>query len=295
MTTARRTFAILGAGRLGRTLGHLLGRRGYIPVGVSCRTMRSARQAAVFIGGGIPTTSNAEAAAAASLVLITTPDGAIAQLARDLARSDVAWTGKVVAHTSGALSSAALEPLRRRGARVASLHPLASVADPRLGLKSLHGMPFATEGDRGAVRVLRRLVVSLGGTPATIPPQAKALYHLIACLLSNDLVAFLAYGFEAARGLGLGGREAARLYLPLVRGTVENVAHLGPVKALTGPISRGDVTTLRLHGEALRSLPPELRRVHRLLALRSIDLALAARSIDQGTASRLARLLSSLP
>jgi predicted short-subunit dehydrogenase-like oxidoreductase (DUF2520 family) len=291
----RTTFAILGAGRLGRTLGRLLARRGLAPAGISCRTLRSARQAAVFIGGGTPTTSNALAAAGASLVLISTPDGAIAPLARELARSEVAWPGKIVAHTSGALSSAALEPLRRRGARIASIHPLASVADPRLGLRGFRGLPFAIEGDPPAVRALRRLVVSLGGTPVTIPPQAKALYHLIACLLSNDLVALLSYGFEAARGLGLGPREAARLYLPLVRGTVENVAHLGPVKALTGPVSRGDIATLRLHGEALRSLPPELRRLHRLLALRSIDLALRARTIDREEASRLARLVASLP
>jgi predicted short-subunit dehydrogenase-like oxidoreductase (DUF2520 family) len=129
----------------------------------------------------------------------------------------------------------------------------------------------------------------------TIPRQAKVLYHLIACLMSNDLVALLSIGIDTARGLGLGRREAARLYLPLVRGTVENVARLGPVKALTGPVSRGDVTTLRLHSEALRALPSDLRRLHRILALRSTALALEAGTIDPEMAVRLARLLSSLP
>jgi predicted short-subunit dehydrogenase-like oxidoreductase (DUF2520 family) len=291
----RITFAVLGAGRLGRTLGRQLARSGLQPGGITTRTRRSARQAVTFIGGGEPTASNARAAEGASLVLIATPDRAIAPLARELSSGGGLWSRKVVAHTSGALSSSALEPLRRRGAQVASLHPLASIADPRPGLTSFTGTPFAIEGDPKAVRLLRRLVQELGGVPVTIPREAKALYHLIACLVSNDLVALLSFGLGAARGLGLNEREALRLYLPLVRGTVENVRQLGPVKALTGPVSRGDVTTLRLHAEVLRTLPAEVRKLHRLLSLRSTALALEARTITPDVAVRLARLLGSLP
>lgn len=289
-----REFAIIGAGRLGRTLGRLLALRGYEPAGLSCRTLRSARLARAFIGGGEPTTSNAQAATRAPLVLIATPDREIASVARELARARLPWTGRIVAHTSGAVSSAALDPLKRRGALVASVHPLASIAAPRPDI-DLRGTPFAIEGDPGAVRALRRLIVEMEGTPVTIPRQAKALYHLIACILSNDLVAFLAGGLEAARGLGLGTRQAARLYLPLIRGTVENVSRLGPVRALTGPVSRGDLATLRLHGEALRTLPADVRRVHRVLALRSVGLALEAGTITPEVAARLTRLLGSLP
>lgn len=287
-------FAIIGAGRLGRTLGRLLALREYRPTGLSCRTLHSARQARAFIGGGEPTTSNVQAAARARLVLLATPDREIVPVARELARSRLTWSGRIVFHTSGAISSAALEPLKRRGALVASVHPLASIAAPRRDV-DLRGTPFAIEGDPGAVRPLRRLVVEIGGAPVTIPRQAKALYHLIACMLSNDLVAFLAGGFEAARGLGLGTRQAARLYMPLIRGTVENVARLGPVRALTGPVSRGDIATLRLHGEALRTLPAEMRRVHRALAQRSVGVALEARTITPEVAARLVRLLGSLP
>jgi len=290
----KKEFAIIGAGRLGRTLGRLLALREYAPAGLSCRTLRSARQARAFIGGGEPTTSNVQAAARAPLVLIATPDREIVPVARDLARGRLPWRGRIVAHTSGAISSAALDPLKRCGALVASLHPLASIAAPRPDL-DLQGTPFAIEGDPGAVRPLRRLIIEVGGTPVTIPRQAKALYHLIACILSNDLVAFLAGGFEAARGLGLGTRQAARLYLPLIRGTVENVARLGPVRALTGPVSRGDIATLRLHGEALRTLPAEVRRVHRTLAVRSVGLALEGGRITPDVAARLVRLLGSLP
>lgn len=291
----QKSFSIIGAGRLGRTLGRVLKLRGYEPAGVSARSLRSARQASAFIGGGEPTTSNARAAGSAALVFITTPDSAIAPLARELAAARLPLARRIVAHTSGALSSSALEPLARQGTRTASVHPLASIAEARAGLRNLEGTPFAIEGDPGAVGVLRRLVQSIGGTPVTIPRQAKVLYHLVACLLSNDLVALLSFGLDTARGLGLSRHEATRLYLPLVRGTVENVARLGPVKALTGPVSRGDVSTLRLHADSLRTLPPDLRRLHRILALRSAALALEARTITPEMAMRLARILSSLP
>ncbi len=290
----KQEFAIIGAGRLGRTLGRLLVRHGHQAAGLSCRSLRSARQARQFIGGGEPTTSNTQAAARGQLVLMATPDREIAPVARELARMRLPWSDRVVAHTSGAVSSEALEPLRQRGAWVASLHPLVSIAAARPDL-DFHGTPFAVEGNSRAVRVLRRLVLDMGGHPVTIPRQSKALYHLIACILSNDLVALLSSGFEAARGLGLGTRQASTLYLPLIRGTIENVSRLGSVKALTGPVSRGDLPTLRLHAEALRTLPADLRRLHKILALRSATLALQARSITPETAARITRLLGSLP
>jgi predicted short-subunit dehydrogenase-like oxidoreductase (DUF2520 family) len=290
----KKEFAIIGAGRLGRTLGRLLFRHGYTPTGLSCRSLPSARQARVFIGAGNPTTSNLKAASRADIVLMATPDREIAPVARELGRARLPWTGRIVAHTSGAISSAALEPLRRRGALVASIHPLASIAAPRPDV-DLRDTPFAIEGDVRAMPILRKLVHDIGGLPVTIPREAKALYHLIACIVSNDLVAFLGGGFEAARGLGLGTRQAARLYLPLIRGTLDNIARLGPVKALTGPISRGDIATLRLHTDALRTLPADLRRLHRILAVRSSILAQQAGTITPETAARIARLLASLP
>src|SRR2546426_9976808 len=100
-------FAVIGAGRLGRTLGRLLLRRGYAPAGLSCRSLRSARQARAFIGAGEPTTSNAEAAARAALVLMATPDREIAAVARGLGRAPPSRGRRVVAHTTGAGSSPA--------------------------------------------------------------------------------------------------------------------------------------------------------------------------------------------
>src|SRR2546426_11638256 len=116
-------FAVIGAGRRGRTLGRLLLRRGYAPAGLSCRSLRSARQARAFIGAGEPTTSNAEAAPRAALVLMATPDREIAAVAPQLARAPLSRSGRTGAPTSGAVSSPALRAPRHRRALRASMPP----------------------------------------------------------------------------------------------------------------------------------------------------------------------------
>src|SRR2546426_4140487 len=116
-------FAVIGAGRLGRTFGRLLLRRGYAPTGLSCRSLRSARQACAFIGAGEPTTSNAEAAARAALVLMATPDREIAAVAPRPARAPPSRSGPLVAPTSRARPSPAPPPPPRRRAPVGSLPP----------------------------------------------------------------------------------------------------------------------------------------------------------------------------
>src|SRR2546428_9056461 len=93
-------FAVIGAGRLGRTLGRLLMRRGYLPTGLSCRSLRSARQARAFIGAGEPTTSNVKAAARATLGLMATPDPEIPAVARELAPARLSWGGPILAPTT---------------------------------------------------------------------------------------------------------------------------------------------------------------------------------------------------
>src|SRR2546428_10838339 len=98
----KKEFALIGAGRLGRTLGRLLLRHGYAPTGLSCRSLRSARQARAFIGAGEPTASNVQAAARAGLVLIATPDREGVPVARGLAPAPPPWAGRVGAHCSRA-------------------------------------------------------------------------------------------------------------------------------------------------------------------------------------------------
>jgi predicted short-subunit dehydrogenase-like oxidoreductase (DUF2520 family) len=180
------------------------------------------------------------AAVGVDLVVIATPDGAVAEVAAAIAPVDTA----AVAHMAGSLG---LTPLGAH-ARPASIHPLVSLPDPDLGARRLRGAWFAVAGDP----IARRVVDDLGGTPIEVGDADRVAYHAAACVASNHLVALLGSVERIAATAGV----PLAAYLDLVRATVDNVEVLGTEKALTGPAARGDWDTINRH----RAVLPERER-----------------------------------
>lgn len=180
--------------------------------------------------------SPAAAAAGVDLLVIATPDGSITEVARSVEpRSDT-----VVAHLAGSLGLAALHPHPRR----AALHPLVALPSPEVGTRRiLDGAWFAVAGDPLA----RRAVGDLGGRWFEVADEHRAAYHAAAVIASNHVVALLGQAERVASTAGV----PLAAYLDLVRATVQNVAELGPVAALTGPAARGDWVTIERHLAAL--------------------------------------------
>jgi predicted short-subunit dehydrogenase-like oxidoreductase (DUF2520 family) len=177
----------------------------------------------------------APAARDCDLLLLSVPDAAVA----GLARSVDPVPGTVVAHCAGSLGLDVLEPHPRR----ASIHPLVALPSPEVGAGRLRGAWFAVAGDAMAGRV----VADLEGTAVEVPDEDRAVYHAAAVIASNHLVALLGQVDRLAASVGV----PLEAYLDLVRGTVENVAALGPAAALTGPVARGDWDTVARHRAAL--------------------------------------------
>src|SRR5262249_53802294 len=148
-------------------------------------------------------------------------------------------------HSSGALTSDELAPLRRSGASVASVHPLMTLV--RNSSPSLNGVPFALEGDAAAVKAAREIARNLGGEPFAIRKENKVAYHAFGAFTSPLLIAMLAAAEEVAGVAGISPAEARKKMLPIIKQTVENYAALGPEKALTGPLVRGDAEIVRKH------------------------------------------------
>jgi predicted short-subunit dehydrogenase-like oxidoreductase (DUF2520 family) len=287
-------FSLVGAGRLGLPLGRRLSRcPGYRLVGVACGSEASAWRAVRRIGRGRPYGSATEAAEKARLVLICVPDRRIAVVASRLADDRPDWTGFTVLHTSGALDASELEPLARRGAQVGSLHPLQTFSGDRHDSRRLRHCFYAVEGMPAAVRTARGLIRGLGGRAMTVPPDAKTAYHLCACLLSNYLVSLVTFGRQLYPVSRLSASRWMHQFAPLMRTTLDNLERDGPERVLTGPLSRGDLDTLRRHLRHLRREPSSLRTLHRILALRAVELARSGARIDAATAGRLRRLLGS--
>ena len=220
--------------------------------------MRRGRALAKKAGAKAVTIENA--ALEASLLWLCVPDqqigGAAAALAARVGVSTT-WRGatgsRVAFHSSGALLSDELAPLRAAGFAVASVHPLMTfVSGSR---PSMTGVPFAIEGNPAATKIARRVVRDLGAESFVLPAARKAAYHAWATMTSPLLVAYLVTLEEAARMAGLSREYARRMSLPIILQTIRNYRQLGPANSFSGPFIRGDAETVAKHLALLRTNP----------------------------------------
>lgn len=294
MTT--KTVAIIGAGRVGSSVGYLLNRAGYAVISVAARTAASAEKAAAFIGAGKATTDVVQAAAGAEVVFITTPDRVIQDVCETIAAAGALKPGALVIHMSGAHSLGLLDAAKNNKADRAVLHPLQSLASNEQGIRTLPGSYFRIEADAAAQAVAREIVKALGGIELVMPKwrpdkDSAALYHAGAVAVSNYFVALVDYGLKFYEALGADKREALKAVLPLIKGTLHNIETLGIPDALTGPIMRGDVETVQDHLAAMRKRTPELVDLYNALARQTVSVARDRGSISQDTAKELLDLV----
>jgi predicted short-subunit dehydrogenase-like oxidoreductase (DUF2520 family) len=270
------TTAIVGAGRMGQGLGLGLAAAGW-DVTLLARTARP-----------VPPLLRLHAAPGAgdvvhraSLVLVATPDDAIPAAAADLAASGGVGPGHTVLHLSGLLDRSALAALRATGAALGSFHPLQTVADPAAAPARLRGAYAGIEGDPRAMATAQRVAGALGMIAVPLDPGAKPLYHAGAVLIANYTTALVGVAQGLAVRAGVPVEVAARMYLPLVAGTAANLAELGAARALTGPIRRADLGTLRAH---LAALPADVAQLYRALGVAALELAREAGLAEESAA-----------
>jgi len=257
-------ITMVGAGNLAGALAVALREAGYgidqIVSRGSAASLRRARRLAREVGASAATAARAQIRA--EVVWFCVPDSAIASAAASLTGA-ADWQGKVALHSSGALTSDELAALRRRGAAVASVHPLMTFV--RGSRPSLVGVPFAIEGASQAVRAARTIVQQLRGRTFTIRKQQKEAYHAWGMFASPLLTALLAASERVAGAAGVGRKAARERMLPILRQTLDNYARLGAAGSFSGPIARGDVGTVGKHLQVLLEVP-EVREIYVALA-----------------------------
>jgi predicted short-subunit dehydrogenase-like oxidoreductase (DUF2520 family) len=143
---------------------------------------------------------------------------------------------------------------------------------------------FAIEGDELAVRRARRIARALGGVPAGITAAMKPLYHAAGVFAAGFCLALEEAGVRMLMTAGLKRREAQRALLSLTRQVLEHYEKLGPQKAWTGPLSRGDFGMVAVHQEALRQAQPEFLEAY------SVVSRLAAQVLSHDPAAMLREL-----
>jgi predicted short-subunit dehydrogenase-like oxidoreductase (DUF2520 family) len=261
-----RTISIVGAGRVGRSLAKRLRELGWRLGAVVTRSPATARAAVRAIGGGSPQSRLTREALDAAIILITTPDNALAGVSEALARvGGKECRGKVVLHASGALDRSVLAPLARCGAATGSLHPMQTFSGR--ALPNLEGVIFAVEGDPRARRAAQQIARQLGGVPVTIKGANKPVYHAAGVLVAGHALALVEAATQMLVGIGFTRRRAAAALLPLMRQMLDNFERLGPQAAWTGPIARGDFSVVAKHGKALGQFPREFQETYTALSL----------------------------
>lgn len=250
-------IAIVGAGTLASALASAFHSNGYrISEIVSRSNPQSLRRARILASATQSSATTAQAAElSAGLVWICVPDDAIASVASQVV-GERDWRGKIVVHSSGALSSDALEPLRRKGAEVASAHPLMTFvtsSQPKLA-----GVPFALEGTAKALTAVEGIIGDFGAQAFRIAREEKAAYHAFGFFSSPAIVALVAAAIDVGKLAGLDAKRARDLMEPIVRQTIDNCFRTSPQQAFSGPVRRGDIETIRKHLEVLHQQPDSL-------------------------------------
>lgn len=254
MPQSKASVTLIGAGNLAHALGPALRAAGYRIDAVAARSPASSRKRAAALARRLNarTVLLADAAPGPDITWICHTDDALAETARLLARKP-GWKGKIVFHSSGALTSQVLSPLRRAGAHVASLHPMMTFVPG--AIPSMDQVPFAVEGDRQAVAAARKIVKALGAEIFSIGRNSKTLYHALGSFSSPLLVATLATAERVGRASGLTAGQARKLIRPILRQTLRNYEERGAAAAFSGPIRRGDLNTVRRHLRELKRVP----------------------------------------
>jgi predicted short-subunit dehydrogenase-like oxidoreductase (DUF2520 family) len=282
-TSPPRAFALVGPGRAGTAVALALAARGWRPVAVAGRALDTSSTRTVAARLAAPAVEVADAGRDADVVIIATPDAAIANAATTL--TPALRPGALVIHLSGASTLHELDGvlLARPDVEVGSLHPLQSLPSADVGRRRLAGSWCAVDGSP----TVEKIALTLGMRPFRLDAadrggggfadrrrkagacdgdKMRVRYHAAACVASNHLVALLGQVERLAAHAGV----PFEALLPLVRGTVENIDELGPAAALTGPVARGDHDTLARHVD---SLPADERETYQALVREARRLA----------------------
>lgn len=281
-------IGIIGTGRVGAVLGSALRAAGHAIVGTTATSEASLDRAEAMLPG-VPVLDIETVAERAELVLFTVKDDVLEELVAGLARLGRFKPGQIVLHCAGRFGTEVLAPAAAAGAIVLALHPSLSFTGTSMDLPRLRQATIAVTGAKAVLPIGQALVVEIGAEPVLVAEADRALYHAAIAHAANHTVVVLSQALELLTSLG--AEDPARILRALVEASVANTLQSGP-SALTGPVSRGDVETVRAHLDALDEYAlsagsTEVRTAYAALARATASRALANGTIDEATAARI--------
>jgi predicted short-subunit dehydrogenase-like oxidoreductase (DUF2520 family) len=285
---ARLRVGVISAGRVGAVLGAALARAGHEIVAVSAVSRDSVRRVERLLPG-VAIKPPPEVVADADFVLLSVPDDELRALVSGLASTDAWRPGQIAAHTSGAVGIGVLDPAAARGVLPLALHPVMTFTGRPEDIDKLTGAAFGVTAPDELRPVAEALVVEIGAEPVWVPELARPLYHAALTVGANYLVTTVNDAVDLLARSGV--EHPARLLAPLLSAALDNALRLGD-GALTGPVSRGDVATVRSHLATLTQDAPETVAAYVAMARRTAERAAAAGRLTTEQADTMREALS---
>ena len=279
---------VVGTGRAGSVLGAALNRAGHEVVaayGVS----DTSRLRAEALLPGVPLLPVEDVMAKADLVLVTIPDDELPGFIATAVNQDFVTPGQILVHASGRYGIGIFADATALGALPLALHPAMTLTGTSLDLERLSGAPFGVTAPEALRPIAEALVVEMGGEPVWVPEASRALYHAALANGANHLVTLVSQSLDLLGSAGI--EEPARLLSPLLYAALDNSLRQGD-QALTGPVVRGDASTVAAHIGVIGQISPEARNAYIALARLTADRALDAGTLNPANAAPLLEVLA---
>jgi predicted short-subunit dehydrogenase-like oxidoreductase (DUF2520 family) len=263
---------LIGPGRVGQALAaSLLQTNSYTLMGIYHPDIKQAKKVTQQLKQGIPCDTLA-ALPTADITFITAPDDIIPSLCTQLSNEATLKPESIIAHMSGILDSKVLMPVKKQNVSIGSLHPLKAFR--RTNKPEHHAfknIDCAVEGETHATTCLTTLAQTLGAHVFVLDPEKKAIYHAAAIMASNYLVTLAAESSTLFQEAGVADDDALKLCTRLMQTSLDNLKHVQtPEQALTGPLMRGDINTLKQHLDHIKS--PVTQALYRAAGLATLPL-----------------------
>ncbi|MEP7055447.1 MAG: DUF2520 domain-containing protein [Actinomycetota bacterium] len=285
---ARLTVGVVGTGRVGSVLGAALMRAGHTVIAAYAVSAQSRARAERLLPG-VPLKPADEVVKEAGLALLATPDDVLEDVVGGLAAAGAFGPGQLVVHVCGRFGLEVLAPATRIGAIPLALHPVMTFAGAPEDLQRLTGSTFGVTAPDLLRPVAEALVIDMEGEPVWVPAQARPVYHAALVYAANNIVTLTTSAADVLSQAGV--ENPARLLGPLLGASLDNALRRGD-QAMTGPVSRGDAGTVRVHLEALRREAPELVAPYIALARLTAERALQAGLLRADQAEGLLEVLA---
>jgi len=260
---------VVGAGRVGAVLAAALRDAGHEIVAAAGESAASRTRIETLLPG-VPVRKPTDVARSCDLLLLTVPDDMLRNVVTMLVGSGAISPGQYVVHTSGRHGLAVLDAATEIGAHPVAMHPAMTFTGTGVDLGRLPGIVYGVTAGEPDRPLVEGLVADLAGVPMWVPEDRRTLYHAGLAHGANHLVTLVAQALELLAAAG--AEDPSATLRPLLGAALDNALTYGDA-ALTGPIVRGDVNTVRAHLADIAANAPDTLPSYVALARATADRA----------------------